>query len=140
MIERCEAAEGVLNEVLDSFEQGDVGLFARHLTSGAETLVIGTDPAEWWQGSDEVMRAMGAQIAEMKAAGVGIERGGVRAYREGPVAWASEKAAFRLDDGTVVPIRITAVLTGDGGSWKLVQWHSSVGVANKEVVGVEITT
>jgi hypothetical protein len=140
MIERCEAAERVLNEILDSFEQGDVGLFERHLTSGAETLVIGTDPAEWWQGSDEVMRAMGAQIAEIKAAGIEIERGELRAYREGPVAWSSDKAAFKRADGTAVPMRITAVLTGDGDTWKLVQWHSSVGVANKEVVGVEITT
>jgi hypothetical protein len=139
-MERCEAAERVMNEILDSFEQGDVGLFERHFTSGPEPVVIGTDPAEWWQGSDEVMRAMGAQIAEMKAAGIGIERGKVRAYREGPVAWASDKAAFKLPDGTVVPIRITAVLTGDDGRWKLVQWHSSVGVANKEIVGVEITT
>ncbi len=139
-MERCEAAESVLNEILDSFQQGDVGLFERHLTSGPEPVVIGTDPAEWWQGSDEVIRAMGAQIAEMKTAGIGIEAGEVRAYREGPVAWASDKAAFKLPDGTVVPIRITAVLTGDGGSWKLVQWHSSVGVENKEIVGIEITT
>lgn len=139
-MERCEAAERVVNEILDSFQQGDVGLFERHLAAGAETLVIGTDPAEWWQGSEDAMRAIGAQILEMKAAGIGIGGGEVRAYREGPVAWASGKASFMPDDGPGVPIRITAVLTGDGGTWKLVQWHSSVGVANKEVVGVEITT
>ena len=86
------------------------------------------------------MRAMGAQIPEMKAAGIGIERGEVRAYREGPVAWASDKAAFKLADGSVVPIRITAVLTDEGGTWKLVQWHSSIGVVNEEAVGIEVTT
>ena len=84
---------------------------------------------------DDAMRAIGAQILEMKAAGIGIERGEVRAYREGPVAWASGKAAFKPADGPGVPIRITAVLTGDGSVWKLVQWHSSVGVANEEIVG-----
>jgi hypothetical protein len=39
-----------------------------------------------------------------------------------------------------VPLRVTAVVERDGGSWKVVQWHASIGVSNEESFGAELTT
>lgn len=139
-MQRCEDAESVLSQIYDAFEQGDPALFERHLATGVDTVVIGTDPAEWWQGADEVMRAISAQIPEMKEAGIEVKRGEVRAFSDGPVAWLTDKPSFKLADGTVIPLRVTAVLIKDGTEWKLIQWHGSVGASNEDVVGAEMTT
>lgn len=44
-----------------------------------------------WQGTDDVMRAIEAQIPEMKQAGIEVQRGEVRAFIEGAVAWLTDK-------------------------------------------------
>lgn len=44
-MQRCEGAEAVLNKIYEAFEQGDPKLFERQLANGANTVVIGTDPA-----------------------------------------------------------------------------------------------
>jgi hypothetical protein len=139
-MERCEAAERVLGDIYAAFEQGDPSLFERHLMPGDETVVIGTDPGEWWQGAGDVVRAVGAQIPEMKEAGIEVQRGEMRAFSEGSVAWLTDKPSFKLADGTTIPLRVTAVLLNDGKDWKLAQWHGSVGASNEEVVGTEMTT
>jgi hypothetical protein len=138
-MERCPEAEAVLDEMYTAFENGDAATFEKHLAKDPGLLVIGTDPNEWWEG-DDVMRAMTAQLAELKAAGVGVDRGEKKSGREGNVAWVADRSAFRLSDGTTIPLRVTGTFIEQDGAWKLVQWHGSVGAANEETVGMELTT
>jgi hypothetical protein len=38
-----------------------------------------------------------------------------------------------------MPSRLTLVCQQEDGAWKVVQWHVSVGVANEELLGRELT-
>jgi hypothetical protein len=46
---------------------------------------------------------------------------------------------MRLPDGTEIGLRATAVLHKEGGAWKFIQGHFSIGVPNKEAVGKPLT-
>ena len=71
-----------------------------------------------------------------------VERGLITrdAYREGSVGWMGDRAAWRLQDGTEVPFRLTAIFHKENGDWKIVQFHTSVGVPNESTVGMALPT
>jgi len=81
--------------------------------------------------------------AQLDAMGGRLEvvHGAPHAYKEGSVGWISDRtAAWRLEDGTEVPFRLTAVFHKEDGDWKMVQAHTSVGVLNESTVGKALPT
>jgi hypothetical protein len=102
-------------------------------------LCIGTDPAEWWSDSPTLERVMAAQLQEMGARGVHVIAGNPLGYQEGGVGWAADQPTIQLPDGTKMPARITLVAHREGGAWKIVQAHISVGARNEEVLGQTLT-
>lgn len=50
------------------------------------------------------------------------------------MGWVVDQPIFLFPDGSAVQTRLTAVLHQEGGAWKLVHMHLSVGVPDEEVV------
>jgi len=100
-------------------------------------LMIGTDPAEWWDNFDDIERAMRAQSAELEGATATVTHS--EGWVEGDVGWGAVKADAASPGGPAVMFRITATLARRPGGWKIVQAHASVGVANEEIAGQELT-
>jgi ketosteroid isomerase-like protein len=105
----------------------------------ADALVIGTDEAEWWQGKDEVVRVVRAQVSEMHDAGIRFTGGVPDVVEHGDVVWAADRPTIHLGDGTSVPVRLTVVATRDGGDLLVRQMHLSGGAPNEETVQQELT-
>ncbi len=124
----------------ESVAKGDITFTERVTSRQPEVLVIGTDPREWWVGYDKIVEVYRAQFEEM-GAGSGLQflPGDTKAYSEGDVGWVADQPTVRLPDGHEVPMRVTAVFRREDGEWKVVQLHGSVGVANEEAVGSELT-
>ena len=61
-----------------------------------------------------------------------------KAFTEGTVGWAADRPTFVVG-GKEIPLRLTLVLHREGGEWKVVQLHSSIGVPNEEAFGKELT-
>jgi hypothetical protein len=137
-MERSRELEEVVRDAYGVMERGDVeGLDAR-MSKAEGTLMIGSDPDEWWEGSSTVRDAFRAQ-SEALGGGVSIVNGDPRAYVEGTIGWFADRPSIRLPDGNVLPTRITGVLRReDDGSWRWVQGHFSVGVGNEAVFGQEL--
>jgi hypothetical protein len=55
------------------------------------------------------------------------------AFEEGTVGWAATKLTITLPDGQRVCPRWTSVFHREGGVWRFVQTHASIGVANEDV-------
>jgi ketosteroid isomerase-like protein len=91
---------------------------------------IGTDPAEWWTKKE--------LVADIKAAtSVGgspirAEHDEVRVHVLGDAAWAESTGRFTNGEAERA-IRTTGVFVREGGQWKIVQSHASIGVPNKEI-------
>lgn len=93
-------------------------------------LWIGTDPNEWWQTPDAVLKAWRTQTAALGGP-LGITGGNVSAYEHGDVALVSDRPTFHLPDGRTLPFRLTAVWLREPEGWRIVQVHFSMGVANE---------
>ena len=119
----------------EAVARGDAALLKRLVSRREGAQFIGTDPDEWWEGSESFLRALRAQ-AEALGGNVQIVPGQLQAYREGTLGWVVDRGAtFRLPGGTDIPCRHTLVFHQEYGEWKLVHQHASIGVRNEEVLG-----
>ena len=130
--------KAVVQQFYAAMASGKATEFEKLLSREAGTLVIGTDPREWWSGYDVISHFYGLQIVEMGGK-VQFEDSHIEAFSEGSVGWAADHATLVLNDGTRIPFRGTCVVHREEDGWKLVQWHVSVGAVNEEVVGKELT-
>ena len=116
---------------------GDAAALERMMSRENGTLVIGTDPSEWWQGYAKITETYKTQLQEM--GGMTVVAGDPQAYCEGSVGWAVDRAKFRLPDGKEIPFRLTMVAHREDGEWKIVHHHASIGVLNEEAIGKALT-
>ena len=103
------------------------------LVSHGEVRWIGTDPNEWWETPAAVSKAWRDQTAETGKP-VRITAGDLVAYQQDNVAWVSDRPTFELANGRTVPFRLTAVWLREPDGWRIVQFHSSVGVPNEKLI------
>jgi class 3 adenylate cyclase len=61
------------------------------------------------------------------------------AFEDGSVGWASLLYTLKSPIGDV-NLRATIVVSLEAGSWRVVQWHTSVPSPNVQTFGVELTT
>lgn len=108
--------------------RGDADLLAQLIDRSPGTLVVGTDPDEWWEGGDAIVVTWSAAWRER--GGLTVVDADPRAYREGSVGWVADRAAFVLPNRKRVPFRLTAVFHQTGKDWTLLQAHFSFGVPN----------
>ena len=130
-------ASSELRTIIDSWFEavaaGDTSWVERHASGRAGVRLVGTDPREWLEGPKvaEFLRE------EVQALGgvVQVARGETEAYREGSVGWGVAHPLLTLPNGQQIAPRWSAVFHQEGGEWKLVQLHASVGIANEVLLG-----
>jgi hypothetical protein len=118
--------------------RGDSGFVEQLFSRQAGVLGIGTDPNEWWAGSDRMLHAWKAQL-EALGGKIPLAAGDPQAFEEGTVGWVADQPRFRLPNGDI-SFRLTCVFHREEGQWRLVQTHASLGVPNEAVVGSELPT
>ncbi len=126
-------------ELYETLSHGDMSMLEAVLSRQAGTLWIGTDPEEWWESREVVLRAWERQTEELGGA-VSIRPGTLQAHQHGNVGWVADQPIGRLPDGTLVPFRFTAVFERESEGWKMVQVHASIGAFNEDVTGVPLST
>ncbi len=119
-------------QVLSAFQNNDAAAI-RAAFSDSGLVAIGSDPAEYLRGATETADLFVAQAAAMT--GMTVAPGDIDAYERGDVGWSASQPTFRFPDGTTLPVRLTVVFERDGSAWRVVQWHSSLAVANAETPG-----
>jgi len=131
-IERSEELRDVIRSTFEAYLAGDAYFIDRHTSSQGSVRLIGSDPNEWWEGEQaaEVLKQ------EMQEGSVRVSSmDDIEAFVEGTVGWVSSRPVWTLEDGREIPTRWTAVFHQEDGEWKMVQAHTSVGVANEELFG-----
>jgi class 3 adenylate cyclase len=63
----------------------------------------------------------------------------IEAYEHGEVGWAAGIAILHRGTQESIATRFTATYLLEDGSWRNVQWHSSIGVSNADAWGVELS-
>jgi hypothetical protein len=119
------------------WQRWDFDSMREMISAKPHSLVIGTDPAEWWIGPDG-LDIWEAQSREM--GNIAIRPGSISAHGAGSVGWIADQPELELDGGLVVRLRVTAVVAIERGQWRFVQMHASLGQANEQALGRKLTT
>jgi hypothetical protein len=138
IVQQSTELAGLMRTAIEAIASGDIGWFRDHVSRDQGMLAIGTDPAEWWTGYDTFLPALDAQLAEMGGS-FPVAPGGPVGYVDGAVGWTADRAVLRRPDSQPKPLRLTSVWRQEGGDWKIVQWHASLGVGNQDALGQELT-
>ena len=117
-------------EIYKTMGSGDATPNIKRISQQDGTLMIGTDPDEWWFGHKRIAEVLTAQEKVLPGATI---KGDPQAYAHGDVGWWADQATFVPADGTEIPFRITGVFEKEAGEWKCVQWHASFGIPNADV-------
>jgi ketosteroid isomerase-like protein len=138
MGESAEVRE-VAMHYFDAICRGDTSYLEQFVSRDDGTLLIGTDPDEWWTGHERIIAIWKAQF-EAVGGSFPIRATNLQAYRDGNIGWFAAQPVVTLPDGTAAPFRMTAVVRKEDGDWKLVSSHASFGVANEDTVGEALPT
>lgn len=129
---------GFLSSLVETFGTAQMAsAFTDAMAAEPGVLMVGTDPAEWWDDPDELLRAMQAQSTELQGAAATVSHS--EGWGQGDIGWGAVKADVVFPNGSATLLRITATLVRRPAGWKVVQCHISVGAPNEEIVGKELT-
>jgi class 3 adenylate cyclase/ketosteroid isomerase-like protein len=134
-VEPSEEIRRIVHRWTEAIAAGDAGSTLARLSEHPGTLIVGTDPDEWWRGQ-ETHAIWGRQIGELGSFPVTADE--IDAWEEGTVGWASVKETITWA-GKSFESRATYVLHLEQGDWKVVQVHWSLPQANVEVFGRSLT-
>lgn len=135
---RSAEVRGTLLRFYEVFSAADLERLARIITQEDEgILVIGTDPDDCIEGREQWIAARKA-LMEGRWEGLRLEAGEEpRGYEEGSMGWVADRPSVVMADGTTITMRLTGVVRREGGGWRLVHVHLSVGVPDEEVVELQ---
>lgn len=100
-------------------------------STSPDTLVIGTDPGEQWQGADAVP-AVDGTAKNFREQGAQFSAGDPVAWEHNGVGWVVDRPVVRFPDGQKLTFRLSSVYVREGDGWKAVHQHWSIGVPNEQ--------
>jgi SnoaL-like domain len=137
-MEQSEDVRRFLSSLVETFGTAQMAsAFAGALAAEPGVLMVGTDPAEWWDDREKLLQAMQAQSSELRGAAATVSH--AEGWVQGGIGWGAVKADVVFPDRSATQLRITATLARRPSGWKIVQCHASVGAPNEEIVGKELT-
>jgi SnoaL-like domain len=125
-VERCTAVERLLVRFYDALRDPQQDAVAGLFVSDAETLFVGTDPAEWFTGAESIVSELSTMLSD--TGGIDLIQTDPRAHQQGPTAWVADQPLFLLPDGAQIPVRVTATACVIDEEWRFVQMHLSLGI------------
>ena len=137
-MEKSEQLSGFLSSLIETFGTPRMGqAFTDAIAAEPGVLMVGTDPAEWWDDPDDLLRVVQMQSKELQGAAATVTHS--EGWVQGEAGWAAVRADVSFPDGSAAMLRITATLVRRPDGWKIIQCHISVGAANEQITGQELS-
>jgi ketosteroid isomerase-like protein len=131
-MQRSAEIERLVGAWFDAASRGDVSLVAAHVSPGAGTRLIGSDPVEVLRGGAAVAAFLAAEVAGGGGRSTFTPRD-TEAFSEGDVGWATTFVTITMPDGKYVAPRWSSVFHREDNVWKFVQTHASIAVPNDAI-------
>ena len=128
---RAPDVEQLLRNLMDRAKAGDGDGVAELFAPGAGTLLVGSEPDDWYPGSEPAVLHLRDSLE--KYGEIPFEPDAPVAWSEGTVAWFADRPTIVF--GQVrIPIRITGVAVAGADGWRIVQIHFSSGVPDEPLL------
>lgn len=106
-------------------------------SSDASLRVFGFDAEERWRSPEEFLAVYQRQMDEIPDFRVDVRE--AEAFEDGAFGWMTVHSTMVTPE-SATPMRHSAVFRLEAGSWRVVQWHNSIPVSNRQIFGVSLTT
>jgi hypothetical protein len=135
-VEPSEEIRRIVDRLIKAIAEGDKESALGRLSEQPGTLIIGSDPAEWWRGH-ETRAVWGRQIEEFDGSFL-VAADEIDAWEEGSVGWASVKETIAWE-GKTIEGRASYILHLEHDEWKIVHIHWSFPQPHLEVLGKSLS-
>jgi class 3 adenylate cyclase/ketosteroid isomerase-like protein len=135
-VEPSEEIRRIVERLVKAITEGDKESALGRLSEHAGTLIIGSDPAEWWRGH-ESRAVWGRQLEEFDRSFL-VTADEIDAWEEGSVGWASVKETIEWE-GKTIEGRASYILHLEHDEWKIVHVHWSFPQPHVDVLGRSLT-
>jgi class 3 adenylate cyclase len=136
MIRESPELRAIIERLFGALQHLDGATGANMFLRAPSTRYVGSDPKEWWSGS-EFVDAYPKHVAGWPTPAIDVIA--IEAFESGQVGWAAAQAMWKWGEAEVTLTRMTFVLILEAGIWRIVQMHNSLGVSNVDWIGVELT-
>jgi hypothetical protein len=135
-MEPSEEIRRIIDRLTTAIAEGDSESVLGRLSDHTGTLIVGSDPAEWWRGH-ETRAVWGRQLEEFDGSFL-VTANEIDAWEEGSVGWASVKEAIEWA-GKTIEGRASYILHLEHDEWKVVHVHWSFPQPHIDVLGRSLT-
>jgi adenylate cyclase len=134
-----------MRRFLEAAETHDAETIRSILAASDHTLLIGSDPQEWYLGPEAVELLT---VATVHSRGYRYDIRKLEAFEAGPFGWAVAETIVEFDPtgeadqlrSEPVPLRLTAVFVLEQGTWRITFWQASVPAPDDpDVVGADLS-
>jgi uncharacterized protein (TIGR02246 family) len=133
----AKSVRAVLDQYIRAWQAGDVPALAVTMARDPDTVVIGTDAAEYLVGWPAVESSLRKQLGTFEGTKVSSRDRRITLGRSGTVAWVSELWDITTRAGgesvALSGMRASHVLEKRDGKWLIVHAHYSMPVAGQAV-------
>jgi class 3 adenylate cyclase/ketosteroid isomerase-like protein len=131
-----EEIRRVIDRLTRAIAEGDNESVLARLSDDPNTLIIGSDPSEWWRGREA--RAIWRRQLEEFDGSFRVTANEIDAWEEGSVGWATVKETIDWG-GTAIEGRASYILHLEHDEWKIVHVHWSFPQPHTDVLGRSLT-
>ena len=135
-MEPSEEIRRVIERLVTAIAASDKESALGRLSDHPGTLIVGSDPEEWWRGQ-ETRAVWGRQLEEFDGSFL-VTANEIDAWEEGTVGWASVKETIDWE-GRAIQGRASYILHLEHGEWKVVHIHWSFPQPHADVLGKSLT-
>jgi class 3 adenylate cyclase len=135
-VEPSEEIRRIIDRLTKAIAEGDSESVLGRLSDHPGTLIVGSDPAEWWRGHET--RAVWARQIEEFDGSFLVTANEIDAWEEGSVGWASVKETIDWG-GKTIEGRASYILHLEHDEWKVVHVHWSFPQPHVDVLGRSLT-
>ncbi len=134
-VRRSPEIEAVFRRLWRAFVDGSEAAFSNLMSSDAGFRMILSADDQWFAGPDFApMFAERGRMMDVER----LEFERLEAYEKHDVGWVAAEVTVTMRSGRSTTFRTTMALVIEDGVWKAIQVHTSVGVPQADVFGVEL--
>ena len=104
------------------------------MTNEPGMLFIGTQPTEWLDNRP-ALEALFREMSQGSSGNLPPDLQ-IQAWQEGSVGWGAYHFTLPMPNDSAAPLRWTFVAHQEGGGWKFVMIHGSVGIPDDQVPSI----
>ena len=127
-----------------NFQAGDANAIIDAIAKDADSLLIGTDDAEWYEGFETIAAFLRVFMGEAQSGDelrdTELDIDKILTWKEGSVGCITAHFRYWVPHSGEHSGRVTLVVHEEGAHWRVINWHSSIAITNEVMWGHTRTT